>query len=137
MDFYVGRPCENFRRIQWDTILECKKRGHWRPFEIQLCGGAAYLRSTAAPVPVIVRGRWSTDRVREDGASAVDNRMQNLVLCGILTFFACAACVVYDETVGFNMLMCVFCVLAIVSLWTKEEEQEEKPKPEKEETKEN
>ena len=40
MDFYVGRPCENFRRIQWDTILECKKRGHWRPFEIQLCGGA-------------------------------------------------------------------------------------------------
>ena len=53
---------------------------------------------------------------------AVDNRMQNLVLCGILTFFACAACVVYDETVGFNMLMCVFCVLAIVSLWTKEED---------------
>ena len=39
MDFYVGRPCENFRRIQSYTILECKKRGHWRPFEIQLCGG--------------------------------------------------------------------------------------------------
>ena len=40
MDFYVGRPCENFRRIQSYTILECKKRGHWRPFEIQLCGVA-------------------------------------------------------------------------------------------------
>ena len=48
--------------------------------------------------------------------------MQSIVLCGILTFFAVAACVVYDETVGFNILMCFFCVLAIVSLWTKEED---------------
>ena len=54
MDFHVGRPCENFRRIQWDTILECKKRGHWRPFEIQLCAawpdGAAGRRVRVADV---------------------------------------------------------------------------------------
>ena len=71
MDFYVGRPCENFRRIQWDTILECKKRGHWRPFEIQLCAGpvarvvaavGAAIRSVAivlavgeGPVAVVAR----------------------------------------------------------------------------------
>ena len=49
MDFYVGRPCENFRRIQSYTILECKKRGHWRPFEIQLCAAALARRPGAAP----------------------------------------------------------------------------------------
>ena len=51
MDFYVGRPCENFRRIQSYTILECKKRGHWRPFEIQLCAAdptSSLLSSSAA-----------------------------------------------------------------------------------------
>ena len=51
MDFYVGRPCENFRRIQWDTILECRKRGHWRPFEIQLCTAAA-----RPDIPLIYQG---------------------------------------------------------------------------------
>ena len=49
MDFYVGRPCENFRRIQWDTILECKKRGHWRPFEIQLCNALPTEGNSEAP----------------------------------------------------------------------------------------
>ena len=50
-----------------------------------------------------------------------------LVTCGLLTSAAIIVCIVYDETIGFNMVMCLFCVLAIVSLWTKDEE--EKPKP--------
>ena len=58
-----------------------------------------------------------------------------LVTCGLLTSAAIIVCIVYDETIGFNMVMCLFCVLAIVSLWTKDEE-EEKAKPEKEEKKE-
>ena len=59
-----------------------------------------------------------------------------LVTCGLLTSAAIIVCIVYDETIGFNMVMCLFCILAIVSLWTKEEEEEEKGKPEKEEKKE-
>ena len=44
----------------------------------------------------------------------------NLVLCGLLSTVAIVLCVVYDETVMFNMMMCVFSSLAIVSLWTGE-----------------
>ena len=46
----------------------------------------------------------------------------NLVVCGILTALAILLCVIYDETLMFNMMMCVFCVLAIISLWTKNTE---------------
>ena len=60
-----------------------------------------------------------------------------LVTCGLLTSAAIIVCIVYDETIGFNMVMCLFCVLAIVSLWTKEEEKEEKEKPEADHKKEN
>ena len=42
----------------------------------------------------------------------------NLVLCGLLTAVALVVCVVYDESLMFNMMMCVFCVLAITSLWS-------------------
>ena len=56
-----------------------------------------------------------------------------LVTCGLLTSAAIIVCIVYDETIGFNMVMCLFCGLAIVSLWTKDEE--EKPKPEAEDKK--
>ena len=42
----------------------------------------------------------------------------NLIVCGILTTLAVLYCVVADETLGFNMLMCVLCVVALVSLWT-------------------
>jgi hypothetical protein len=55
-----------------------------------------------------------------------------LVACGLLTSLAIVGCIAYDETIGFNMVMCVFCVLAIVSLWTKEEPEAEQ-KPEKQE----
>ena len=43
-----------------------------------------------------------------------------LVLCGLLTAVAVVACIYLDDTLGFNMLMCVFCVIAIVSLWTED-----------------
>ena len=42
----------------------------------------------------------------------------NLVACGLLSTVAIVLCVVYDETIMFNMMMCVFSSLAIVSLWT-------------------
>ena len=42
----------------------------------------------------------------------------NLVLCGLLTAVALIVCLVYDESLMFNMMMCVFCVLAITSLWS-------------------
>ena len=42
----------------------------------------------------------------------------NLVVCGLLSTVAIVLCVVYDETLMFNMMMCVFSSLAIVSLWT-------------------
>ena len=44
----------------------------------------------------------------------------NLVLCGLLSTVAIVLCVVFDETLMFNMMMCVFTCLAIVSLWTSE-----------------
>ena len=44
----------------------------------------------------------------------------NLVLCGLLSTVAIVLCVGYDETIMFNMMMCVFSSLAIVSLWTGE-----------------
>ena len=44
----------------------------------------------------------------------------NLVLCGILTTAAILYCVIFDETLMFNMMMCVFCVLALVSVWTQQ-----------------
>ena len=43
-----------------------------------------------------------------------------LVVCGLLTAGAIVACICLDETLGFNMLMCVFCVVAIVRLWTED-----------------
>ena len=42
----------------------------------------------------------------------------NLVICGLLTSVAILVCVVYDQTLMFNMMMCVFCLLALVSLWS-------------------
>ena len=42
----------------------------------------------------------------------------NLVLCGILTSLAIGYCVIFNETAMFNMMMCVFCVLAIISVWS-------------------
>ena len=45
-----------------------------------------------------------------------------LVICGILTTVAVVACICSDDTLGFNMLMCVFCLMAIVSLWTEDKE---------------
>ena len=44
----------------------------------------------------------------------------NLILCGLLTSLAIVVCIVYDETLMFNMMMCVFCVLAITSLWSRD-----------------
>ena len=44
----------------------------------------------------------------------------NLVLCGILTSLVVVYCVVWDETLVFNMMMCVLCVLAIVSVWSQD-----------------
>jgi len=48
----------------------------------------------------------------------------NLVLCGLLTFLALVVCLVYGETMMFNMMMCVFCVLAITSLWSDQKKAE-------------
>ena len=42
----------------------------------------------------------------------------NLIICGILTIAATLYCVLFDETLAFNMMMCVFCLLAIISLWS-------------------
>jgi len=33
---------------------------------------------------------------------------------------AVLACICLDDTLGFNMLMCIFCVVAIVSLWSED-----------------
>ena len=49
----------------------------------------------------------------------------NLVLCGILTTAAILYCVIFDETLMFNMMMCVFTSLAIISLWTSENKTEQ------------
>ena len=49
----------------------------------------------------------------------------NLVVCGLLSTVAIVLCVVYDETLMFNMMMCVFSSLAIVSLWTSDSKTEE------------
>ena len=46
----------------------------------------------------------------------------NLVICGLLTSVAILVCVVYDQTLMFNMMMCIFCLLALVSLWSSESE---------------
>lgn len=48
----------------------------------------------------------------------------NLVLCGLLTSLALVVCLVYGETMMFNMMMCVFCVLAITSLWSDQKKAE-------------
>ena len=42
----------------------------------------------------------------------------NLIICGILSTAAILYCVLFNETLMFNMMMCVFCLLAIVSLWS-------------------
>lgn len=42
----------------------------------------------------------------------------NLIICGILSSAAILYCVLFDETLMFNMMMCVFCLLAILSLWS-------------------
>ena len=49
----------------------------------------------------------------------------NLVVCGLLSTVAIVLCVVYNETLMFNMMMCVFSSLAIVSLWTSDSKTEE------------
>ena len=49
----------------------------------------------------------------------------NLVLCGILTSLAVVYCVVWDETLVFNMMMCVLCVLAIVSVWSQDSDKKD------------
>jgi len=43
-----------------------------------------------------------------------------LVVCGLLTGVAVLACICLDETLGFNMLMCIFCIVAIFSLWSED-----------------
>ena len=45
-----------------------------------------------------------------------------LVACGLLTGVAVAGCICLGENLGFNMLMCVFCLVAIAGLWTNEKE---------------
>ena len=49
----------------------------------------------------------------------------NLIVCGILTTLAVVYCVLADETVGFNMMMCVSCVVAIVCVWSKDNNKQE------------
>jgi len=39
------------------------------------------------------------------------------------------ACVCLDENLGFNMLMCVFCAVAIASLWTNDKSKEKEEHP--------
>ena len=48
----------------------------------------------------------------------------NLVVCGLLSTVAILLCVVYDETLMFNMMMCLFSSLAIISLWTSDNKTE-------------
>ena len=52
----------------------------------------------------------------------------NLVLCGILTSLVVVYCVVWDETLVFNMMMCVLCVLAIVSVWSQDSDKNNRSK---------
>ena len=52
----------------------------------------------------------------------------NLIVCGILTTLAVVYCVLADETVGFNMMMCVSCVVAIVCVWTQDNNKQEEDK---------
>ena len=49
----------------------------------------------------------------------------NLVVCGLLSTVAILLCVVYDETLMFNMMMCLFSSLAIISLWTSDNKTEQ------------
>ena len=60
----------------------------------------------------------------------------NLIICGILSSVAILYCVLFDETLMFNMMMCVFCLVAIISLWsgnnTAEAEDRDKTSPEAE-----
>ena len=51
-----------------------------------------------------------------------------LILCGLFTSLAIVVCVLYDETLMFNMMMCVFCVLALTSLWTSDSDNEKSDK---------
>ena len=53
----------------------------------------------------------------------------NLVLCGILTSLVVVYCVVWDETLVFNMMMCVLCVLAIVSVWSQDSDKKDTATP--------
>lgn len=53
----------------------------------------------------------------------------NLVLCGILTSLVVVYCVVWDETLVFNMMMCVLCVLAIVSVWSQDSDKKDTTTP--------
>ena len=53
----------------------------------------------------------------------------NLVLCGILTSLVVVYCVVWDETLVFNMMMCVLCVLAIVSVWSQDSDKKDTANP--------
>ena len=43
-----------------------------------------------------------------------------LIVCGILTTLAVLYCVVAGDTVGFNMLMCVSCVVALAGVWSQD-----------------
>ena len=52
----------------------------------------------------------------------------NLIVCGILTTLAVVYCVLADETVGFNMMMCVSCVVAIACVWTQDNNKQEEDK---------
>ena len=52
----------------------------------------------------------------------------NLIICGILSSAAILYCVLFDETLMFNMMMCVFCLVAIISLWSGNNPTEDKDK---------
>ena len=52
----------------------------------------------------------------------------NLIVCGILTTLAVVYCVLADETVGFNMMMCVSCVVAIACVWSQDNNKQEEDK---------
>ena len=51
------------------------------------------------------------------------------MLCGILTSLVVVYCVVWDETLVFNMMMCVLCVLAIVSVWSQDSDKKNTSTP--------
>ena len=57
----------------------------------------------------------------------------SLVGCGLVTSAAIVGCLVYGQTTAFNMVMCVFCVLAMVSLWAQDGPQELEAKEHKKE----